>query len=89
MAIYGVLANSELGEKELAGRSAASPGTLCSMVRALQGLKKAWGWWSCACRGLFLWAQGFFGDMGYCGKLGVIVGFMSCVMGTLSCLVGK
>lgn len=38
--------------------------------------------------GLFLWLQGFYGDMGYCGKLGVIVGFLSCIVGTI-CLVAS
>jgi len=33
--------------------------------------------------GLFLWVQGFYGDMGYCGKLGVILGFLSCAIGTI------
>eukprot|EP00913_Durusdinium_trenchii_P027368 g25675.t1 len=37
--------------------------------------------------GLFLWLQGFYGDFGYCGKLGVWVGCLSCFVGTV-CFIG-
>lgn len=38
--------------------------------------------------GIWLIVQGFVGDFGYCGKLGVVTGYVSCILGVI-CIVAS